>query len=261
MNNHSPVVHAEGVWKWRSAAAVLADVNLRVDPGEVVCLIGPSGAGKTTLLRCLDLLLLIDAGKLYALGRPLVSAERRSDGAVERAVHVRPEEHRRRIGLVFQEFNLWSDRSVLANLIEGPVYGKGVKRDAAEDLARRLLADVGLAGFEARRPGRLSGGQRQRVAIARALAMEPQLLLLDEITSALDPELVGDVLDLLRRLADAGRTMIVVTHHIEFARQVADRVIMMDGGRVIEIGSAEAVLDAPTQPRTQDFLSRLARLR
>lgn len=251
----------------------LVDVNLTIKRGAVMVLIGPSGAGKTTFLRCLNLLDLIDAGEIDVYGKPVIAVNEsqptngesltggppKKGGA--RVLHVIPKMHRRDVGMVFQEFNLWEDRSVLANIIEGPVYAKGITRSDATADAARLAARFAIEDLLARRPGELSGGQRQRVAIVRALAMQPKILLLDEITSALDPELVVDVLNLIRELAQGGLTMVIVTHYLEFARQIAHGVVMMDSGRIIEIGEAEKIFDNPSERRTREFLGKIARAR
>jgi polar amino acid transport system ATP-binding protein len=226
---------------------VLKGVNLKVDTGQVVCLIGPSGSGKSTALRCINGLESYDAGEVRVLGQRVD----RHSGSIH--------ELRGRVGMVFQRFNLFPHRTALQNVMEGPLY---VKREAPE-LARRhamaLLEKVGLAEKANAWPAQLSGGQQQRVAIARALAMKPQAILFDEPTSALDPELVGEVLTVMRTLANEGMTMIVVTHEMGFAREVADRVCFLHSGSIVEAGSAEQVLSSPQHARTQDFLRRLLR--
>ncbi|MHA6826382.1 amino acid ABC transporter ATP-binding protein [Ralstonia pseudosolanacearum] len=224
---------------------VLRGVSLHVDKGEVVCLIGPSGSGKSTVLRCINGLESYDGGEIRAFGERVDR-----DG---KTIHTL----RSRMGMVFQRFNLFPHRSVLENVMEGPVYVKGERPDTARAKAMTLLEKVGLAAKAQAYPGQLSGGQQQRVAIARALAMEPEAMLFDEPTSALDPELVGDVLEVMRALAREGMTMIVVTHEMGFAREVADRVCFLHSGTIVEEGPAAQVLGAPRQPRTQDFLRRV----
>ncbi|MFP3892034.1 amino acid ABC transporter ATP-binding protein [uncultured Ralstonia sp.] len=224
---------------------VLRGVSLHVDKGEVVCLIGPSGSGKSTVLRCINGLESYDGGEIRAFGERVDR-----DG---KTIHTL----RSRMGMVFQRFNLFPHRSVLENVMEGPVYVKGEQTEAARAKAMALLEKVGLAAKAQAYPNQLSGGQQQRVAIARALAMEPEAMLFDEPTSALDPELVGDVLEVMRALAREGMTMIVVTHEMGFAREVADRVCFLHSGTIVEEGPAAQVLGAPRQPRTQDFLRRV----
>jgi len=224
---------------------VLQGVSLHVDAGEVVCLIGPSGSGKSTVLRCINGLESYEGGEVRAFGERV---DRNSSG-----IH----RLRSRMGMVFQRFNLFPHRTVLENVMEGPVYVLGHKPAQAREEALALLAKVGLAEKAQAYPAQLSGGQQQRVAIARALAMKPEAMLFDEPTSALDPELVGDVLGVMRALADEGMTMIVVTHEMGFAREVADRVCFLHSGSIVEEGPAAQVLGAPRQPRTQDFLRRV----
>ncbi|MEO7156202.1 MAG: amino acid ABC transporter ATP-binding protein [Vicinamibacterales bacterium] len=224
---------------------VLDGISLDVSQGEVVCVIGPSGSGKSTLLRCVNGLESYDDGEIIVAGQ-------RVDRDVRHIVAIRE-----KVAMVFQRFNLFPHRTVLENVIEGPVYVKHEPRAAAIERARALLARVGLAEKEHDYPDRLSGGQQQRVAIARALAMQPLAILFDEPTSALDPELVGDVLSVMRLLATEGMTMIVVTHEMGFAREVADRVIFIDGGKIVEQGAARAVLGDPRHERTRDFLRRV----
>jgi polar amino acid transport system ATP-binding protein len=213
--------------------------------------IGPSGCGKSTLLRCLNLLEEPQAGSLQVLDRKI------EFGPGKRLPHGRDlARFRARFGMVFQQFDLFPHMTVLQNVMSGPVIVKKMAKAEAEPIARELLGKVGLAAFTTRFPRELSGGQQQRVAIARAMAMQPEIMLFDEVTSALDPELVGEVLDVMRGLATDGTTMIVVTHEMNFARDVADRVIVMDAGQVVEQGKAEEVLLAPTNPRTASFLAR-----
>ncbi|WP_438868412.1 amino acid ABC transporter ATP-binding protein [Pseudomonas sp. L1(2025)] len=224
---------------------VLHGVDLDVAKGEVVCLIGPSGSGKSTLLRCINALEAYDGGVITVFGETVQRASK--------SVH----SLRSRMGMVFQRFNLFPHRTVLENVMEGPVYVKGEPLKQAREEALVLLEKVGLSAKADAYPEQLSGGQQQRVAIARALAMKPDAMLFDEPTSALDPELVGDVLAVMRTLADEGMTMIVVTHEMGFAREVADRVCFLHGGYIVESGAAEQVLGNPQHPRTQDFLRRV----
>jgi polar amino acid transport system ATP-binding protein len=224
---------------------VLDGISLEVTQGEVVCVIGASGSGKSTLLRCVNGLESYDSGEITVGGRR-VDRDKRHIVAI-----------REKVAMVFQRFNLFPHRTALENVIEGPVYVKREPRAAAVERARALLVRVGLAGKEDEYPHRLSGGQQQRVAIARALAMQPQAILFDEPTSALDPELVGEVLAVMRLLASEGLTMIIVTHEMGFAREVADRAIFIDGGKIVEQGSARAVLTSPQHERTKDFLRRV----
>ena len=228
--------------KFYGSFEALRGIDLDIARGEVVCIIGPSGSGKSTLIRCINRLEDFDAAsEIRVDGIPVVAG--RSLAKV-----------RAEVGMVFQNFNLFPHLSVRDNVMLAPRRVRGASRAAAAALADRLLARVGIAEQADKYPQQLSGGQQQRVAIARALAMEPQVLLFDEPTSALDPEMVGEVLDVMKALAHTGVTMIVVTHEMGFARQVADRVIFMDGGEVIETGSPAAVLETPTEPRTRDFL-------
>ncbi len=224
---------------------VLHGVDLDVAKGEVVCLIGPSGSGKSTLLRCINALEAYDGGHINVFGETVQRASK--------TVHAL----RSRMGMVFQRFNLFPHRTVLENVMEGPVYVKGEPLKQAREEALVLLEKVGLSAKADAYPEQLSGGQQQRVAIARALAMKPEAMLFDEPTSALDPELVGEVLAVMRTLADEGMTMIVVTHEMGFAREVADRVCFLHGGYIVESGAAEQVLGNPQHPRTQDFLRRV----
>ncbi len=224
---------------------VLKGVSLRVERGQVVCLIGPSGSGKSTVLRCINGLESYQGGDVIAFGQRVDNAH----------PSIRP--LRSRMGMVFQRFNLFPHRTVLENVMEGPIYVKGEPVDAARKDALELLRKVGLEEKADALPPQLSGGQQQRVAIARALAMKPEAMLFDEPTSALDPELVGDVLEVMRKLADEGMTMIVVTHEMGFAREVADRVCFLHSGTIVEEGAAAQVLGAPQHARTQDFLRRV----
>ncbi|UPK75174.1 amino acid ABC transporter ATP-binding protein [Nocardioidaceae bacterium SCSIO 66511] len=249
----STLVKAVQVEKHFGEVAALGGVDLEVNEGEVVCILGPSGSGKSTMLRCVNQLEKIDGGALWVSGE-LVGYRRVGDTL--RELSDREIAHQRReIGIVFQRFNLFAHMSVLDNIVEGPVQVLGQSRHEAETTAQDLLVRVGLADKSGSYPNELSGGQQQRVAIARALAMQPKLMLFDEPTSALDPELVGDVLAVMRDLAESGMTMIVVTHELGFAREVCDRVVFMDGGKVVETGSADQVLTSPTNERTKAFLS------
>lgn len=229
---------------------VLHGINLEVEEGEVVAIIGPSGSGKTTLLRSINLLEQPESGTIR-VGKIAIDAGR-SLSSQKAAIR----ELRQRVGFVFQSFNLFPHRTVLENIIEGPVIVKGEEKTEAATRARELLAKVGLSGKETSYPKRLSGGQQQRVAIARALAMRPDVILFDEPTSALDPELVGEVLSTIRQLAQEKRTMVIVTHEMSFARDVADRAIFMDQGRIVEQGPAKDLFANPQQPRTQQFLEK-----
>jgi polar amino acid transport system ATP-binding protein len=246
------MVKAHGVRKHFGPLQVLKGINLDVAPREVVCLIGPSGSGKSTFLRCINHLEKIDGGRLYVDGE-LVGYKEQN----EKVYSLRENEiagKRSEIGMVFQRFNLFPHMTALGNVIEGPIRVKGErKRDAIKE-GRVLLERVGLADKIDEYPARLSGGQQQRVAIARALAMEPKLMLFDEVTSALDPELVKEVLDVMRALAREGMTMIVVTHEMVFARDVGDRVVFMDDGAIVEEGPAKDVIDNPKEERTKRFL-------
>ncbi|HEI8866060.1 L-cystine ABC transporter ATP-binding protein TcyN [Serratia sp. AKBS12] len=243
-------IEVKGLVKQFNGQTVLHGIDLEVNAGEVVAIIGPSGSGKTTLLRSINLLEVPDAGTIRVGDIQIDGA--RSLGKQKNQVR----ELRQQVGFVFQSFNLFPHRSVLENIIEGPVIVKGEERGAAEQRARALLAKVGLNGKETAYPKRLSGGQQQRVAIARALAMQPQVILFDEPTSALDPELVGEVLNTIRALAEEKRTMVIVTHEMSFARDVADRAIFMDHGRIVEQGPARELFTHPQHQRTQQFLDK-----
>ena len=249
------MVKAESVYKRFGRLEVLKGISLEVQPGQVVCILGPSGSGKSTFLRCVKHLEKIDAGRLWVDGR-LVGYRQVGDKLHE----LRDAEicrDRAEIGMVFQHFNLFGHMTALENVVEAPIRVKKVPREEAQRRATELLRRVGLGDKLDSYPAQLSGGQQQRVAIARALAMQPKLMLFDEPTSALDPELVGDVLDVMRKLADDGMTMIVVTHEIGFAREVADTVVFMDGGVVVETGDPRAVLARPRHERTRAFLSKV----
>jgi polar amino acid transport system ATP-binding protein len=252
---NGPMVKAEGVHKRFARLEVLKGVSLEVQLGEVVCMLGPSGSGKSTFLRCINHLEKIDAGRLWVDGR-LVGYRQVGDKIYElRDAEVCRE--RAQIGMVFQRFNLFGHMTALENVIEAPIRVKKLPRAEAIRRGEELLELVGLDGKLGTYPSQLSGGQQQRVAIARALAMQPKLMLFDEPTSALDPELVGEVLDVMRGLAADGMTMIVVTHEMGFAREAADRIVMMDDGRIIEEGAPDRFFEAPKQERTRLFLSKI----
>ena len=235
----------QGLSKSFGKLEVLRGIDLEVAEHEVVCLIGASGSGKSTLLRCINLLEPIDAGRVTVLGEEITA----------RGVNVN--RVRRRIGIVFQSFNLFPHMSVLRNVTLGPRKALGLSRAQAEEQATALLDRFGLAEKRDEYPDRLSGGQQQRVAIVRALAMEPALLLLDEVTSALDPELVAEVLDVIRELAAGGMTMVIATHEMGFARDVANRVCFLDAGQILEQGTPAEIFTAPREERTQQFLQRI----
>jgi polar amino acid transport system ATP-binding protein len=249
------MVKAEGVCKNFGALKVLRGVTLEIGRGQVLVLIGPSGSGKSTFLRCINHLEVISAGRLYVDGE-LIGYRQRGDKLYELAPRDAAKQ-RRDIGMVFQHFNLFPHRTALGNIIESPMHVKGVKKDAAVARAKDLLDQVGLADKAGAYPAQLSGGQQQRVAIARALAMSPKLMLFDEPTSALDPELVGEVLGVMKNLAAEGMTMVVVTHEMGFAREVANQLVFMDGGVVVENGPPREVLANPQHERTRAFLSKV----
>jgi polar amino acid transport system ATP-binding protein len=251
--SEAPVVSAVKVGKSYGAVQALTEITLDVQRGEVVCIIGPSGSGKTTFLRCVNQLERFDRGALWVEGELL--GYRRVGDRLHPLSEAQIARQRRATGMVFQRFNLFPHLTALGNVVEGPVHVLRQDAAAAEALGRTLLAQVGLAHKAAAYPAELSGGQQQRVAIARALAMRPRLMLFDEPTSALDPELVGEVLAVMRDLAERGTTMIVVTHELGFAREVAHRAVFMDHGRVVETGEARALLTTPQEPRTRDFLA------
>ena len=250
-----PMVRAEGVHKRYGREEVLKGIDLEVATGEVLCLIGPSGSGKSTFLRCINHLEKIDAGRIEVDGEAVGYRER--GGGLYEMPEREVCRQRAAIGMVFQRFNLFPHMTVLENLVEAPMRVRGEGRASAVSRAQALLERVGLIDKSAAYPARLSGGQQQRVAIARALAMEPKLMLFDEPTSALDPELVDEVLAVMRGLADDGMTMIVVTHEMAFARDAGDKVAFIDGGVVVEQGTPQDVLGRPKHERTQAFLARL----
>jgi polar amino acid transport system ATP-binding protein len=239
------MIELRDIHKRFGANEVLKGITASVEKSEVVCIIGPSGSGKSTILRCINGLESYEAGDILVEGA-------RVDAHAPSIVDIRTQ-----VSMVFQRFNLFPHRTALENIIEGPIYVKKEPRVEALERGRDLLMQVGLAGKADAYPPQLSGGQQQRVAIARALAMQPKAILFDEPTSALDPELVGDVLGVMRKLADDGMTMVVVTHEMAFAKDVADRVLFIDGGIIVEQGPAKTVLNEPQHARTQDFLRRV----
>ena len=250
-----PMVKAELVCKDFGALKVLKGITLEVQEGEVMVLVGPSGSGKSTFLRCINHLETVTAGRLYVDGRLVGYNERGS-----KLYEMKPRDvakQRREVGMVFQHFNLFPHRTALGNIIEAPLNVKGVKKSEAVERGKDLLDQVGMADKAEAYPAQLSGGQQQRVAIARALAMDPKLMLFDEPTSALDPELVGEVLAVMKKLASEGMTMVVVTHEMGFAREVADEVVFMDAGVVVERGDPVEVMSNPQHERTQAFLSKV----
>jgi polar amino acid transport system ATP-binding protein len=249
------MVRAEGVRKRFGRLEVLKGITLAVQPGEVMCLLGPSGSGKSTFLRCINHLEQVDAGRLSVDGE--LVGYREAGGRLHELRESEVARERSRIGMVFQHFNLFPNMTALENLTCAPIRVKRLPRAQADERARELLQRVGLPDKLDAYPAQLSGGQQQRVAIARALAMDPKLMLFDEPTSALDPELVGDVLGVMRGLAADGMTMIVVTHEMGFAREVADTVVFMDEGVVVEAGSPAEVLASPRHERTRAFLSKV----
>ena len=251
----TPMVKAEQVFKSFGALQVLKGITLEVGKGQVLVMVGPSGSGKSTFLRCVNHLETVNAGRLYVDGDLIGYRDRWS-----KLYEISPRDaakQRRDIGMVFQHFNLFPHRTALENLVEAPVHVKGVKKADAVARAKDLLDQVGMAEKATAYPAQLSGGQQQRVAIARALAMNPKLMLFDEPTSALDPELVGEVLEVMKKLAEEGMTMVVVTHEMGFAREVADQLVFMDDGVVVESGPPREVLANPKHERTKSFLSKV----
>jgi polar amino acid transport system ATP-binding protein len=240
-----PLLQVDGLYKAYDQHLVLRNINLAVEPHEVISLIGASGSGKSTLLRCVNLLEEINAGSIRLNGEPI-------SASLPNANRVR-----QRIGMVFQSYNLFPHMSVLDNITLAPRQVLSAKRAEAEEAARALLERFGLADKAGEYPDRLSGGQQQRVAIVRALALKPDLLLLDEVTSALDPEMVGEVLDIIRELKEIGMTMMLATHQMAFARQISDRVAFLDAGSIVEIGPPDRLLRHPKQARTRQFLQRV----
>ena len=250
------MIDCRQVHKWYGGNHVLRGLDLDVAKGEVVVLIGPSGSGKSTFLRCLNFLEPYDRGEIRIDGR-LVGYRRDGQGRLVRDRERNVNALRATIGVVFQQFNLFPHRTALENVIEAPIFVRGLTRGAAEEMGRHLLAKVGLSHKAGEYPARLSGGQQQRVAIARALAMVPKIMLFDEPTSALDPELVGEVLGAMRTLAGDGMTMLVVTHEIGFAREVADRVVFVSDGEILEEAPPEEFFRNPRHERTRAFLSKV----
>ncbi len=246
------MIQLEAIHKSFGDTHVLRGVSLSIDRGEVVCIIGPSGSGKSTLLRCINYLEQPEQGRITIDGENAYRAV--VNGKIKNYSMKQIVATRQKIGMVFQQFNLFPHLTALQNVMEAPRRVKHLNKIEAERKARSLLAQVGLAEKADQYPEELSGGQQQRVAIARALAMDPEVMLFDEATSALDPELVGEVLEIMRKLAVAGMTMVVVTHEMGFARQVADRVLFMDHGVIVEEGTPQQIFGAPKEERTQDFL-------
>jgi polar amino acid transport system ATP-binding protein len=251
----SPIVSAEGVVKRFGRLEVLKGVSLDVHPGETVCIIGPSGSGKTTFIRCINHLEKIDDGRIEVNGHLI--GYREKNGQLVEDSEVNIARQRCEIGMVFQRFNLFPHMTALENVIEAPLRVRKLSKELAVKEGEALLDRVGLADKRDVYPGKLSGGQQQRVAIARALAMKPAVMLFDEPTSALDPETIGEVLEVMKELVAVGMTMIVVTHEMGFAREAADRVVMMDDGLVIEEGTPEHFFTHPDNERTQQFLSKI----
>jgi polar amino acid transport system ATP-binding protein len=246
-NGSRPFVEIRGVSKWFGDLQVLDKISLDVAEHNVVCMIGASGSGKSTLLRCLNMLEQVQEGEITVDGLCLTREKQRVD----------VNELRRKIGIVFQAYNLFPHMTVLQNVTLAPRKALGLSRAEAEDRALALLKRIGLEAKADEFPDRLSGGQQQRVAIVRALAMQPKLMLLDEITSALDPQLVWEVLALVRELAESGMTMIIATHEMGFAREVSSKVCFLDGGRILEEGPADQIFGDPREARTREFLSRV----
>jgi polar amino acid transport system ATP-binding protein len=251
------VIRLENIHKWFGSLEVLRGIDLEVSRGEVVVVIGPSGSGKSTLLRIINYLEPFQEGTIYLNGEPVFQHQR--GGRVVRGSEKTIREIRARIGMVSQRFNLFPHMTVLQNVMTGPVNVRGLAKSDAEARAQALLKQVGLEEKMRAHPAQLSGGQQQRVAIARALAMEPEAMLFDEVTSALDPELVGEVLRVMRQLAADGMTMVVVTHEMGFAREVADRVVMMDEGSIVEEAPPQEFFTAPASPRTRAFIAAVIR--
>ena len=255
-----PMVKARGVHKFFGDLHVLRGVDLTVKPGEVCVILGPSGSGKSTLLRCINELETISAGRIWVDGELMgfrTTTGREGQEILHRLKDSTIAKQRSRIGMVFQRFNLFPHRTALENVTEAPINVKKVPKKAARKRASELLERVGLSDRSDHYPSQLSGGQQQRVAIARAMAMDPELMLFDEPTSALDPELVGEVLAVIQDLAQSGMTMVVVTHEVGFARQVADQVVFMDEGVIVERSTPEQVIDNPREARTQEFFSKV----
>ena len=251
------VVDARDVNKYFGRLHVLKDVSVRVRRTETVVIIGPSGSGKTTFIRCVNHLEKIQAGRIFVNGHLIGYRESGDKAKLVEDKQKNIARQRQEIGMVFQRFNLFPHMTALGNIIEAPIHVRGMDRDEAVAMGRALLERVGLAAKESVYPNQLSGGQQQRIAIARALAMKPALMLFDEPTSALDPEMIGEVLEVMKELAREGMTMIVVSHEMGFAREVANRVVMMDDGVVVEEGPPAQIFGSPTQDRTKAFLSKI----
>ena len=239
------VIEIRGLHKAFGSHEVLRGVDFTANKGEATCIIGSSGSGKSTLLRCINLLETPDAGQILYHGEDILSG------------HVNMAQYHARVGMVFQQFNLFGNMDVLGNCVTGQMKVLHRSREESEENARKYLRKVGMEAYVSAKPRQLSGGQKQRVAIARSLAMDPEVILFDEPTSALDPEMVGEVLEVMKELAREGMTMVIVTHEMGFAREVADRVLFMDGGYILEEGTPEEVLGNPQHPRTKDFLSKV----
>jgi polar amino acid transport system ATP-binding protein len=253
--NSDGTVYGRGIKKSFGSKTVLQNIDLDIASGEICCIIGPSGSGKSTLLRCINGLETVDFGVLKVNGEHFGYYE--TDKAFHALSHKRLAEQRTKVGMVFQQFNLFPNMTAQDNIMAGPVLVKGANKKQAAQRAQELLASVGLSGFGDHYPAQLSGGQQQRVAIARSLAMDPQIMLFDEPTSALDPEKVGEVLAVMKDLAQKGMTMLVVTHEMGFAREVADSLLLMDEGSIVERGDAREVLANPKERRTQCFLEKV----
>ena len=250
-----PAIRAEDIVKTFGDLTVLRSVSLSVTSGEVVCILGPSGSGKSTLLRCLNWLSPPTSGRVW-IGNELLGMKENPGGTLVPLPEAQLRRQRSRIGMVFQTFNLWPHRTAIENVMEGPIIVRGESKEAARERGESLLERVGLSDKRNVYPARLSGGQQQRVAIARALGMEPEILLFDEPTSSLDPELVGEVLAVMKDLANQKTTMIVVTHEIGFAAEAADRIILIDDGSIVEEGSPEEFLRNPQMERSKQFLDQ-----
>jgi polar amino acid transport system ATP-binding protein len=255
MNTQQPLLRVEKLSKSYGAHQVLNGISMTVNAGDVTCIVGPSGSGKSTFLRCLNWLEVPNGGAIYLDGEPV--GMRWKNGKLYEMTPNQLAAQRQHMGMVFQGFHLFPHKTALENITEAPIVVKGLKKADAEREARVLLDKVGLADRANYYPRQLSGGQQQRVAIARSLAMHPKLMLFDEPTSALDPELVGEVLGVMRQLAEDGMTMVVVTHEMAFARDVADHLIFMDRGAIVEAGHPKEVMSRPQHPRTRAFLSRV----
>jgi len=251
----APMIQIHGLNKFFGTVQVLHDIDLDVASGEVVSILGPSGSGKSTLLRCINLLETFESGSIVVDGKAI--GYRQTEGKRRPLPEEEIDRQRMDIGMVFQRFNLFSHKTAMGNIIEAPVLVRGERKDAAIAHGRELLSKVGLAERANAYPEHLSGGQQQRVAIARALAMRPKVMLFDEPTSALDPESVGEVLSVIRQLAGEGMTMLVVTHEMGFAREVSDRIVFMDAGRIVEIGPPGQIMASPRNARTRNFFSKI----